>query len=138
MYAIAYSDMLVGVLNGNDLRSEVEKCHAALSKGNGGRHVSMREIVDRSKADPMVACYIESSFPALLFLLYKYGDSVEQAILGNANAGGENVARGSLLGAVVGAAFGMEAFPQWTHELKSKEEIMAEINAFINLPSQSL
>ena len=51
----------------------------------------------------MVACYIDSSFPALLFMAYKYSDSPEKAILANANAGGENVARGALLGALVGA-----------------------------------
>jgi ADP-ribosylglycohydrolase len=59
----------------------------------------------------MVACYIDSSFPALLHFAYKYADSPEQAILANANAGGENVARGSLLGALMGAAHGMQGWP---------------------------
>lgn len=35
----------------------------------------------------MVACYIDSSFPALLHFAYKYADSPEKAILANANAG---------------------------------------------------
>jgi hypothetical protein len=35
----------------------------------------------------MVACYIDSSYPALLFFAYKYADSVERAVLANANAG---------------------------------------------------
>ena len=55
------------------------------------------------RGDPMVACYIDSSFPALLFLAHKYSDSGEKAVLANANAGGENVARGALLGALLGA-----------------------------------
>lgn len=59
----------------------------------------------------MVACYIDSSFPALLHFAYKYADSPEQAVLANANAGGENVARGSLLGALMGAAHGMQGWP---------------------------
>jgi ADP-ribosyl-[dinitrogen reductase] hydrolase len=46
------------------------------------------------------------SFPALLVFAYKYADSFEAAVLANANAGGENVARGSLLGALLGAAHG--------------------------------
>jgi len=54
----------------------------------------------------MSACYIQSSFPVFLFLTYKYADSFEKAILANANAGGENVARGSLIGAVLGAHYG--------------------------------
>lgn len=35
----------------------------------------------------MTACYIDSSFPALLHFAYKYADSPEKAILANANAG---------------------------------------------------
>ena len=35
----------------------------------------------------MVACYIDSSFPALMHFAYKYADSPEKAILANANAG---------------------------------------------------
>ena len=65
---------------------------------------SVRTMVERSNGDPMVACYIDSSFPALLHFAYKYADSPERAVLANANAGGENVARGSLLGALMGAA----------------------------------
>ena len=52
----------------------------------------------------MAACYIDQSFPALLHFAYKYADNPEQAVLANANAGGENVARGSLIGALLGAA----------------------------------
>ena len=75
----------------------------------------------------MVACAIGSSFPALLFFAYKYADSVEAAILANANAGGENVGRGALLGAIVGAAHGMEGFVQWMEGLYQYDQIMGEI-----------
>jgi ADP-ribosyl-[dinitrogen reductase] hydrolase len=88
-------------------------------------------MVEQSRSDPMVACYIDSSFPALLFMVYKYSDSVEKAILANANAGGENVARGSILGALLGAAHGLEQFPKWSHDLYQKDEIMGEINQFV-------
>lgn len=63
----------------------------------------------------MSACYIDQSFPAMLFFVYKYADSFEQAILANANAGGENVARGALVGALVGAFNQIESFPEWVH-----------------------
>ena len=84
----------------------------------------------------MVACYIDSSFPAMLFMVYKYADSVEKAILANANAGGENVARGAILGTLVGAAHGLEAFPEWSHQLHQKTEIMSEIEAFVGMKSE--
>lgn len=129
-YAVAYSDMLVSVLNGEDLRTAVEKCGSRLGDSDGLVR-SVRTMVERARGDPMVACYIDSSFPALLFFAYKYAESPEAAVLANANAGGENVARGSLLGALVGAAHGLEAFPAWSHGLYAKDEIMAEIDAFV-------
>ena len=124
-YAEAFADLLVAVLQGEDLRVAVERCGRQLDPS-----WSVRETVERSRQEPMVACYIDSSFPALLYFAYKYADSVERGILANANAGGENVARGSLLGALLGAAHGMDAFPAWTHELYAKNEINAEIDAF--------
>jgi hypothetical protein len=41
------------------------------------------------------------------------------------------VARGSLLGALMGAHFGMSAFPAWTHELHNHNAIIAEIDHFL-------
>lgn len=120
-YAVAFSDMLVSVLNGTDLRVAVEEISP-----------SIKTDVDESRGDPMVACYIDSSFPALLHFAYKYADSPEKAILANANAGGENVARGSLLGALMGAHHGMEAFPAWSQKLHEKTQIIEEINSFID------
>jgi ADP-ribosylglycohydrolase len=81
----------------------------------------------------MVACYIDSSYPALLYFAYKYADDVEAAILASANAGGENVARGSCLGALVGAANGLRAFPAWSHALKHGDEILHETRQLVGL-----
>ena len=46
----------------------------------------------------MTACYLGSSFPSMLHLAYKYASSPEEALLANTNTGGENVARGAVLG----------------------------------------
>ena len=43
--------------------------------------------------------------PGILY--YKYADSPERAVLASANAGGENVNRNALLGAIMGAGHGM-------------------------------
>ena len=59
----------------------------------------------------MVTGDIVKSFPALLFMVYKYSDDFEKGILANANAGGDNVALGSILGAILGANNGIEKFP---------------------------
>lgn len=46
---------------------------------------------------------------------------------------GENVARGALLGALLGAQHGMSAFPAWTHELKNHDAVLAEIDQLVAL-----
>merc|ERR1712065_58258 len=68
--------------------------------------------------EPMAACYLDSAFKVLLYLLYQYGDDPDPslALLRNANAGGENVARGACLGACLGAYHG---FPAWPDSLVS-------------------
>ena len=53
------------------------------------------------------ACYVEDSLPALLYLALKYPDKPEQALIVNTNLGGDNVHRGAILGALLGAANGM-------------------------------
>jgi ADP-ribosyl-[dinitrogen reductase] hydrolase len=75
----------------------------------------------------MAHCGCPIGFGALLFIVYKYSDSLEKAILASVNAGGDNVARNSLLGPLFGAAYGFDAFPSWMHELHQKDAIMAEI-----------
>eukprot|EP00798_Chlamydomonas_sp_ICE-L_P008307 gene8308-1579_t len=58
------------------------------------------------------ACYIDSSFPSVLYLAYKYSDDFEKAVLSNTNVGGENCHRGAALGALVGAAVGESGIPR--------------------------
>ena len=42
----------------------------------------------------------------------KYHDQPEQGLIVNTNLGGDNVHRGAVLGALLGAADGLEGFPQ--------------------------
>lgn len=112
-YALLFSELLSNVLTGpsniTTLKQSIQQTADKI-----GLH-KLDELINED--DPMSACYIQSSFPVFLFLTYKYADSFEKAILANANAGGENVARGSLIGAVLGAHYGFSQLPQWTHEL---------------------
>eukprot|EP01039_Chlorochromonas_danica_P007473 gene7473-8263_t len=122
-YAEHFADLLVNVLSGEDLRQ-------ALDRATQG---SIRKQVAESRGrDPMTACYIDSAYPALLHFAYKYAESPEEAILANANAGGENVARGALLGALLGAAHGVQGFPKWAFELEDYEKIQSEIDALVS------
>ncbi|KAH9105827.1 hypothetical protein AeMF1_018474 [Aphanomyces euteiches] len=63
-YAETYSDLLVDVVHGTDLRAAIKKI--------AGRDIE----ASISRRDPMVACYMDSSFPALLHFAYKYAEDL--------------------------------------------------------------
>lgn len=64
------------------------------------------------------ACYVEHAVPAVIFLALKYHDDPEAALIANTNLGGDNCGRGAVLGALLGAAHGIEAFPErWVRHL---------------------
>ena len=64
------------------------------------------------------ACYVEDAVPAVIYLALKYHDDPETALIVNTNLGGDNAARGSVLGAMLGAAHGVEKFPdRWVEGL---------------------
>jgi ADP-ribosylglycohydrolase len=84
--------------------------------------------------------YIGCSIPAVFFLAYRYlcvsnrsGWQVfTEAAMVNANSGGETCHRGAVLGALMGAALGMEAVPAALRNgLCHSKEILNEIEAFI-------
>lgn len=79
-----------------------------------------------------IACYIDDSLPSLLFLGRKYHSSFEDAVVANTNCGGENCHRGSALGALVGAANGVEGIPErFRSGLAETSAIQAEIDALL-------
>jgi ADP-ribosyl-[dinitrogen reductase] hydrolase len=80
-------------------------------------------------SDEITACYLDSAVPAMLDTLVKYQppldfkgvskpsapwDSIWTGLLANANTGGENVHRGSCLGAVWGAVAAAATLPSTT------------------------
>jgi ADP-ribosyl-[dinitrogen reductase] hydrolase len=78
------------------------------------------------------ACYIEHSFPAVLYLAARYPDDFEAALVANTNVGGDNCHRGAVLGAILGAALGYQAIPErWIRGLQSRVELEEEIESFV-------
>lgn len=58
------------------------------------------------------ACYVDQSVPAVVYLALKYHQETEKGLIVNTNLGGDNVYRGAVLGALLGAGNGIEAFPE--------------------------
>ena len=78
------------------------------------------------------ACYPEHGLPLLLYFIRKYKFDIEKSLLANANAGGDNVHRGMVIGMIAGAA--NDKIPDHLiKQLIAYKQLKEEINAFSNI-----
>lgn len=89
-----------------DVEASVE-----LANEKAGEIANSTEYLGGDGTDPMAPCPPEKNLPALLHIALRYSDPA-QALLASANAGGDNVPRSTALGALLGAEYGMKAFPE--------------------------
>ncbi len=70
-------------------------------------------------------CHIYHLLPCAYYYAYKYCDDFEKALLVAANSGGNNMARATLTGALVGAMNGIGAIPQrWITGLANEKRLI--------------
>jgi ADP-ribosylglycohydrolase len=115
------ADLLLEVLSGRPLRD------ALLAKIEAQSHPLLGHPFEKLLGDPddwvigprfSTACYVEHSVPSVLYLALKYARDPEKALVANTNLGGDNVYRGAVLGALLGAKHGKKGFPQrWIERL---------------------
>jgi ADP-ribosyl-[dinitrogen reductase] hydrolase len=75
------------------------------------------EVADRETG---TGCFLPEALPLVFFLALKYHDRPEAGLVANTNLGGNNAARGAVLGALLGMANGGAAWPQrWVEGLRS-------------------
>jgi ADP-ribosylglycohydrolase len=137
-YALALSRLLTQLLL--DIEPKVGRlaCEVAETLGFPARQLVERtkhaELSDRDVIGGLLspACYIQHSFPAVLYLAARYPNDFEAAMIANTNVGGDNCHRGALLGAILGAALGYQAIPaRWIRGLQSRVELDEEIESFL-------
>ena len=76
------------------------------------------DLLNKLQYYPLGLLLILFLFGSIIYLAFKYHDDVEKALIVNTNLGGDNVHRGALLGALLGAANGMESIPErWVRGL---------------------
>ena len=125
-----FTEMVFDVLDAPAVADPATVIRAAAVAAADKVGVPLVKMVAQHPGDsnPMVACYIDSALPAMLIILYKYADDPAACLLASANAGGENVARGAVLGTLMGAAFGKAGLPGWMVDgLLQTAELEAEI-----------
>jgi len=114
--------MLIAILNGAEVRGSIEKF------GNGWVGRKKFEAWSAKPDEEVIgailspACYLEDSFPASLYLAWKYADDLEAALVANTNLGGDNCHRGIVVGALVGAG-GAPVPERWDRGLICRESL---------------
>jgi len=130
-YAILYGRMIANLIRGADLRQEVQEAARAVGFGKIASYIGLEDTqVVGGMLSP--ACYIDDSFKTVLYFAYKYHDRPEEGLIGNVNCGGENVHRGATLGALLGAANGLNKWPErWVKGLAESGAIQSEVDKLI-------
>jgi ADP-ribosylglycohydrolase len=114
MAARLFIEVLLALFSGQDVRN-------AITELINRRSYSFLEhdfmaLINNSDAGVMdnhlgAGCFIDESLPVVIYLLLKYDKQAEKGLIVNTNLGGNNAARGAILGALLGAANGVQAFP---------------------------
>ncbi len=111
------------------------ECIATSAKQSVG--VDIAQLAQQHADDHLVvggkfsrACYIEDSWPSVLFLAWKYRNDPLKGLLANANLGGDNCHRGAVLGVLLGLATedGLDKWlDSWFDQLVDAPEIWGEL-----------
>ena len=91
---------------GNIPKDEMWKIHTDFSDSNVDLDALMKEYTEDEILGSVftTGCYPEQSLPVLMYLLYKNKFDFKASVLANANAGGDCVHRGIILGLLAGAS----------------------------------
>ncbi len=139
VFARAYAQILAGLVFSppTDMVAWLQSHASPLGKGLSallakapGSTVNVSQVIGGIYSP---ACYIEDSFPCVLYLAARYHQDFEAALIANTNAGGDNCHRGAVLGALMGAWLGYDAIPlRWRQGLWAGAVAGSEIEQFIN------
>ena len=135
-----YIDLIAELINAADKSQRIKLLERHL-KLVAGRHFRSRPIA--AWADNQVvggifstACYITDSWPAVLYLASKYPDDSMKALQVNAELGGDNVHRGSVL-ALILTLVNEDALDVLFQQLPLANEINAVLQQLFNVESAS-
>ncbi len=72
------------------------------------------------------SCHIGEMFPGVVHLIAKYEDDLKEALVQSVMAGGDSAARGSLVGMVIAAHWGIDDLPEeWIDGMRAKDRIFS-------------
>jgi ADP-ribosylglycohydrolase len=125
-------DLILEVLGGADLLSLIRDRHARQTSPYLGFPLErwLKEPAEHIIGPHLSpACYLADSVPATIYLAAKYHDSPHEGLIANTMLGGDNVHRGAVLGALLGAANGEEAWPlKWREGLLRQPSLLPQMS----------
>ncbi len=119
---------------GNIPKDQMWKIHTEFSN----QYLDVNRVLEEYSDDEIIgklfatACYPEHGVPLLLCLLQRNNAAFKASLLANANAGGDNVHRGMILGLLAGAS-NTEMPGELKSGLLAYNELKNEISDFVNL-----
>jgi ADP-ribosyl-[dinitrogen reductase] hydrolase len=121
---------------GNIPKDKMWDIHTVFSDENLDLDKLLSTYTDDELMGPVfaTACYPEHGLPLLLAILQRNSTGFKESIMANANAGGDNVHRGMLLGMLAGACHD-EVDEDLKRALVDYDAIKEEIEAFASLVS---
>ncbi len=89
-----------------------------------GMNASLKKVLQATVDEFGQSCPLASSFPSAIHCVVKHSDSIPDAFLANACAGGDNAGRAGMIGAWLGALLGIHAIPvDWRERLTTHRRI---------------
>jgi len=95
------------------------------------------KVLDRSAPEAVAelgpACGLPGALESSMRILLEHGADVEGALIANTMAGGDSASRGLVIGALSGAAAGVDGVPaRWRDHLRVKDEIGEAVEAWMS------
>ncbi len=119
-------DLTLRVLEGekpseviDDLNGYGPTVRDLVQKARGKMKLSPRDAISEFGQ----ACPSTQAFPGVIYLLLKFEEEPEKALIENIKAGGDSAARGMILGGILGAYQPEQLNMNWYHDIKASEEI---------------
>ena len=127
-----FAKVILAIRSGKSVADAIDSIGLTLGDSSLGKWLSAgRESAASDKTDlkalaeHKLSCPIEGAFPGVCHLLLRHPADPFVAMVENARAGGDNAARGMMLGLVYGAAESIGSLPlEWTENLHSRKMVV--------------
>ena len=127
-----FTRVALAVQRGSEIPAALEETAAASAWDalpdawlNAARKSSGSAATDAAAlAQHGLSCEVAAAFPGICHLLLRYPRDPATALIENASSGGDNAARGMILGLIYGAKFPVSSWPpEWSEALQARQEI---------------